>query len=262
MLHARWLSECGTPVVFLHGLLGSQADWAETLAHLQNFPEIRPLVIDLPCHGDSRHIACDGFADFRRQLHHTLTSLLGSQPFWLVGYSLGGRLALDYSLNQASPNLLGTMLEGANIGLKTEKERHARGQNDAAWAVRFRNEPLYKVLNDWYRQPVFADLTDDKRSVLIEKRQGNSGNKIAAMLEATSLAKQSDFRGSDWRKITFLIGERDHKFRQMAAENHLPHRIIANAGHNAHWENPQAFAAQLIQLIRRENGSISLPRMP
>lgn len=259
MLGSRWLAEQGTPVVFLHGLLGSQDDWAAPLAEVRKFQKICPLVIDLPYHASSQHIPCHGFADFRTQLHRTLEQQLGSRPFWLVGYSLGGRLVLDYTLNHGNPNLLGTLLEGANIGLKTEQERQARWQNDVAWANRFRTEPMNSVLEDWYRQPVFAHLTATQRQLLVAKRSLHLGANIAAMLEATSLAKQPYFGDSDWQKITFLIGERDHKFQQLALQHHLPYRLIAHAGHNAHWENPEGFIEQLMQLIRRENGSTPLP---
>lgn len=251
-LSATWLSSHGTPVVFLHGLLGSADDWTAPLLHLQKICRIRPLVVNLPYHGSNQNLACHSFDDARALLHSTFSDLLGNQPFWLVGYSLGGRLALDYALNADNPNLLGTMLEGANIGLATEAERRARWQNDLAWAARFRSEPIKTVLADWYRQPVFADLSDKQRADLIEKRQHNDGTKIAEMLLATSLAKQNDYRSSDWRNVTFLIGERDQKFRQMAEENGLPHRLIAGAGHNAHWENPEGFAAELFGIMERK----------
>lgn len=259
MLGYQWYAMSGKPVVFLHGLLGSQHDWASTFAHLQNIAGIRPLAFDLPCHATSQKLSCQSFLDFRQQLHSALTTLI-HEPFWLVGYSLGGRLALDYTFHQPNPHLLGTLVEGANIGLQTEAERQVRWQNDRTWAQRFRTEPIEKVLADWYRQPVFADLTDNKRSILIKKRQQNDGNKIAEVLETTSLAIQPNFRQQTWQNIHFLIGERDHKFRQMAEQNALPYRLIAHAGHNAHWENPIDFAAQLIQIIEgKHNGTASLP---
>ena len=111
-----------------------------------------------------------------------------------MGYSLGGRLALDYHLNQPNPYLQQSFLEGANIGLKTDAERNARQQNDAAWAQRFCNEPMPEVLEAWYQQPVFSHLNEQQRKSLIEKRKANCGANIGKMLLATSLAKQPDFR--------------------------------------------------------------------
>ena len=260
MLASTWHSNTNdgqaVPVVFLHGLLGSQEDWQGVLTLLQNFPQFRPLTIDLPFHGKSENIACQDFADLRAQLHQTLITLLGDTPFFLVGYSLGGRVALDYTFHVKNPHLLGTILEGTNIGLKTEAERRARWQNDQHWANRFRTEPITQVLNDWYQQPVFAHLDACKRSILIKKRQNNSGENIAQMLESTSLAKQQDYSdllNTREKNITFFIGEKDQKFRQIALENQLVHRLIRNAGHNSHDENSLGFVKELIEQFKYVN---------
>lgn len=254
-------------VVFLHGLLGSKEDWAAVFQILQKFPQIRPLALDLPCHGSNQTVECGHLLDARKWLQHTLRTAFADTPFFLVGYSLGGRLALDYALNSHDPHLLGTLLEGTNIGLSTEAERCERSKNDHRWAMRFRTEPLERVLQAWYAQPVFADLSADKRLEFIKKRQNNCGERIATMLEATSLAKQPNFLSqitalsaeSGEEKIAFVVGERDEKFRQIMQQNKLPHRVIANAGHNAHHSEPEAFVQQLIDWIGIEYGSSPLP---
>lgn len=259
MLSYHYEKPTGTPVIFLHGLLGSSADWQPVFRLLQKHSQLRPIAIDLPCHGQSHHCRCVDFNEARQQLHATFQHLIADEPFWLVGYSLGGRLALDYCLNQQNPSLLGTILEGTNIGLTTEKERQARWQNDHRWAKRFRHEPIQEVLQDWYLQPIFAHLTEAQRHRLIVERQQQNGSLIAQMLEATSLAKQPNYRGNRWENRHFLIGEKDQKFRQLANETGLPHQLIANAGHNAHRENPVDFCKQLIHIItRKENGTSSL----
>ena len=251
MLAYQWHAETGQPMVFLHGLLGSQQDWQAVLTILQNFPQIRPLTIDLPLHGKSVQTPCHSFEHARALLHETLSQLI-QEPFILVGYSLGGRLALDYHLNQSNPYLQQSFLEGANIGLKTDAERNARQQNDASWAQRFCNEPMPEILEAWYQQPVFSHLSADKRSDLIEKQQNNCGKAIAQMLEATSLAKQPDFSLQLPRSnIQFIIGEHDKKFRQMAEQHSLPMHLIPNAGHNAHLENPKAFVEVLCQALQK-----------
>lgn len=257
MLAHQWHSEHGTPVVFLHGLLGSQDDWQQVVCLLQSFPQIRPLTIDLPFHGKSANHFCRDFADIGEQLHDTLSALIPSEPFGLVGYSLGGRIALQYHLSNRSPHLLGTVLEGTNIGLQTENERLARWQNDQHWANRFRVEPIENVLLDWYQQPVFSHLTKSQRQTLIAKRKGNNGTLIAQMLEATSLAKQPFFnlnKRSDLTKnLQFLIGEHDQKFRQLAQQNNLPHQLVPLAGHNTHVENPQGFVEKLLAFLIPKN---------
>ena len=252
MLASRWQATSGIPVVFLHGLLGSQQDWVEVFALLQKFPQIRPLAIDLPFHADSQNVACRDFATCRDFLHQTLITQI-SEPFFIVGYSLGGRIALDYVFHQQNLLLKGVILEGANIGLKTEQERQMRWQNDQHWATCFRCEPILNVLADWYQQPIFADLSPSKRADFIQKRQHNDGKKIAQMLEATSLAKQPFFDCAKDPRFYFLIGEQDLKFRHMAEQNNLNYQLIKNAGHNAHQHNPSEFVEKLVQWITKFN---------
>ncbi|MCK3655133.1 2-succinyl-6-hydroxy-2,4-cyclohexadiene-1-carboxylate synthase [Pasteurellaceae bacterium Macca] len=253
MLAAQWFAKQGKPVVFLHGLLGSRHDWATLFSHLQKKGEIRPLAIDLPFHGDSQAISCVHFDDCRALIHQTLCHYLGDESFHLVGYSLGGRLALDYYFHAPHRYLQGVLLEGANIGLSTPQERASRWQHDCAWSARFRHESMANVLEDWYQQAVFADLTPPQRQALIAQRQHQSGEKIAQMLQATSLAKQPCFAeklATSGERVAFILGEADSKFRQMVSYYQLPYRLVPHAGHNAHWANPQAFGEQLGQFIQ------------
>lgn len=250
MLAHQWHRENGLPVVFLHGLLGSQQDWAEVLARLSAYSELRPLTLDLPFHGASCHISCQHLDEAYQLLQQTLQQLLGNQPFWLVGYSLGGRLALYYALNSTAANLQGVILEGVNIGLVSVEEKQQRWQHDRRWAARFRHEPITEVLADWYQQPVFAHLTDSERRALVGLRAKNRGENIAKMLEATSLAKQPWLLPPQDARITFLVGEQDPKFRHLAEQYCLTHHLIPHAGHNSHRENPAAFVKQMIACLQ------------
>lgn len=252
MLAYQWQAESGIPVVFLHGLLGSTDDWQNVFQLLQNFPEIRPLAIDLPYHGRSANIQCNDFSTARQLLSQTLSTVIGSQPFYLVGYSLGGRIALDYLCNANNPNLKGVMLEGANVGLTSKAEQIARLENDTKWAKRFESETLKSVLNDWYQQPVFANLSESKRYEFVQKRQHNNGKNIAKMLLATSLAKQPLLIPTKSCHYRFIIGEKDQKFRKMAEYHQLNYRLIPNAGHNTHQANPKVFVENLIEFIKEK----------
>ncbi|STO71710.1 peptidase [Avibacterium paragallinarum] len=238
-------------LVFLHGLLGTKADWKNVI---KNLPHFTCTALDLPLHGENKGLRVTNFTETASVLSEQIQSAVGNQPYFLVGYSLGGRIALYYGLEAkvAKGNLQGLILEGANLGLCTEQERQQRWQNDCLWAERFAQQPPHQVLEDWYQQPVFAHLTAIQRQRLIQLRQSNCGENIAQMLKATSLAKQPDFRPkvrSNSLPIFYLCGEKDNKFRRMAEENLLNYHLIPNAGHNAHLENPQAFAEKLVLLM-------------
>ena len=238
-----------TTLIFLHGLLGDASDWQKLFEKL---PHFRCIGLDLPLHGKAQNVAVDNFEQAAAYLHQQLKSAVENQKVFLVGYSLGGRLALDYVLRYRPENVQGLILEGANLGLPTENERATRWQNDQHWAQRFAQESLFKVLDDWYQQPVFAHLNVQQRAQFIAQRNHNNGNKIAQMLRATSLAKQRDFRpllNELPCPLYYLCGEKDLKFQQMARESGVEPLLIANAGHNAHQENPTEFARVLTQII-------------
>lgn len=234
-------------LIFLHGLLGTQSDWQKVI---ENLPHFRCLALDLPFHGEAQNQAIQDFEDCAHYLSQKIKSAVDNQPYFLVGYSLGGRLALYYGLQAQvdKHNLQGVILEGANLGLQSDAEKQARLENDIRWATRFMNEPAESVLNDWYQQPVFAHLTAVERQQLIEKRRENCGANIGKMLLATSLAKQPDFSAkvrSNSLPFFYFCGEQDKKFITMAREHSLNLITLPNAGHNAHLENPKDFAKAL-----------------
>lgn len=193
--------EPGYPwLVFLHGFSGDCREWQVVGETLSEYPR---LYLDLPGHGESRNITVTGFEEMSDLLTRTLLSY-NILNFWLVGYSLGGRIAMFHACQQPK-GLLGVMVEGGHPGLQNADDRHARRVSDHRWATRFRTEPLDKVFADWYQQPVFASLPDAERKALITLRSQNNGITLAKMLEATSLAGQPDLRPRSAPAISLLI---------------------------------------------------------
>nr|WP_249428041.1 2-succinyl-6-hydroxy-2,4-cyclohexadiene-1-carboxylate synthase [Enterobacter asburiae] len=235
-------------MVFLHGFSGDCREWQRVGEGLSDYPR---LYLDLPGHGGSRDLGVKGFDEMSALLTRTLLSY-NILKFWLIGYSLGGRIAMFHACQQPK-GLLGMIVEGGHSGLLDADARNARLASDRRWATRFRSEPLEKVFADWYQQPVFSSLTDAQRDALITLRSQNNGTTLAMMLEATSLAVQPDLRAAlSARDFSFdyLYGERDEKFAALAAEVNAVRHAIPDAGHNAHRENPDAVIASLAQILR------------
>lgn len=244
-------------LIFLHGFLGSRLDWQEVidLIHQKN-PKLQCLALDLPGQGENKHFIVDNFAEMREWLK---TQLPQDRPLVLIGYSLGGRVLMDFVLKTNLPNLHAVFFEGANFGLKTEEEKIARLKNDEHWAGRFENEDLKNVLNDWYQQKVFSHLNEKARAKVIEKRLKNHPQSLAKMLSHLSLAKQDNFMSdkyqSTWKSLPrdsqkfCLFGEKDSKFKALIEASGLPFIAIPNAGHNAHLENPEAFAEAILNAL-------------
>ncbi|AGM42328.1 2-succinyl-6-hydroxy-2,4-cyclohexadiene-1-carboxylate synthase [Aeromonas hydrophila] len=240
-------------LVLLHGLLGDANDWQPVQAALTSLPS---LALDLPGHGSNQAVRVTGFEQAHRWLCNELAAR-GIDRYQLVGYSLGGRLAL-YHASQSPAGLQALLLENCHPGLPPA-ERPARLAHDEGWARRFEQEPLAAVLADWYRQGVFADLGEDARARQIARRLGNDGKAVAAMLRATSLGQQPDL--GDWLAqgalpVTWVSGKRDHKFHQLACLMASQHRKInhleLDGGHNLHAHQPETFARLLAEWANQQ----------
>ena len=276
-------------LVLLHGLLGSAQDWQPLLQALPASLRQQALALDLPGHSPAAGPAVD-FAHWPAWLDQRLKAHQVGD-FILLGYSLGGRLALHYSAtvhaatihaataeaatihaatNDAvitdtatpanRPRLCGLIVESGHPGLVGIDERRLRARQDARWVRRFWREPFTEVLADWYQQPVFAELDATQRQQLIALRGQQDGRAIARMLAATSLARQPDHRAwlaDSVLPTLWLSGARDQKFSALACQlardcPRLAADLIAHAGHNVHRDAPEAMAARLQAWLRQQ----------
>lgn len=244
-------------LVFLHGFLGSSNDWSETINHLKD--DYHCIAIDLPGHGASVTIAGslnDGFNHCHRLIKDMLDDLKVTQ-YVLIGYSLGGRIALDYARTQNDPRLTALILESSHIGLADAQTKERRFMEDHCWAKTFATESILETLSEWYDQEIFSDLSDHKKEMFIEKRALNYGVPLANMLLATSLGKQEyalPYLQQTNLPVFYCVGAKDKKFQVVAQQLKSIKQITVTefdkAGHNIHQENVQQFAQFITQHIK------------
>lgn len=260
MLSYRTAGKASSPaVVFLHGFLGSKEDWHEIIEQLQD--DFYCISLDLPGHGDNsalsldeQYLATPGFSRCA-ELINTRLSSLNIKHYHLVGYSLGGRIALHIA-KLYPQQLLSLVLESCHPGLQSEADKLARKQNDAAWANRLSTLPMSDFLRLWYQQAVFSDLTAAEQHALVLKRSSNNPLALANCYQATSLAEQDDLWDIPTRlKVNshFIAGHQDSKFMALAKrwqqQQPLSLHCIHASGHNVHLAAPQAFAIKLRALF-------------
>lgn len=245
------------PVLLLHGFLGSAADFAPTMAAL--VPAFRCIAVDLPGHGGT--VAQDA-ADFT--MEGTAAALLGwlsqagvGRPH-LVGYSMGGRLALHLAATARS-RFATVVAVSASPGLADPEERAARRQSDAALAQRLRTEPLGRFLADWYAQPLFAPLAADpaRLAEMLARRAAQDPEGLARSLEGIGTGAMAPLWGAlpDLPgPVHALAGARDAKFAAIAARMAdapgISARLIPDAGHAPHLEQPARFVQTLRDVLR------------
>ena len=171
----------------------------------------------------------------------------------LLGYSMGGRLAL--TMLSLSPRCWErAIIVSASPGLGSEEEKTARLLVDQGWSLRFLDEDWDEVVADWNGQPVFAHDPPDR---LPRLESDFDRETLFKALAAGSVSLQPDYRNelrSLNRPILWIAGEHDVKYRALAEEcaalNPLfSSAILPNAGHRAPWGNPTAFREAVDRFI-------------
>jgi len=259
-LHYQVRGEKNGPVlVFLHGFMGSAADWLETSTTLSRFRCILP---DLPGHG--RTDPCDSpeyysMAGAGAALIRMLDEL-DVDRFTPIGYSMGGRLALYLAVTY-SDRCQKVVLESASPGLVDELERHKRRGWDEGRALELEQWEFPRFLTMWYRQPLFEPLTRHQerfRSVLARRRQ-NDPLELARSMRGMGAGAQPSL-WSELEKLDLpvlaIAGELDEKYRKtmgdmvrLCKKGQL--RMIPNAGHNVHCETPEPYVQALQDFLTR-----------
>jgi 2-succinyl-6-hydroxy-2,4-cyclohexadiene-1-carboxylate synthase len=250
-------------VLFLHGFWGDRSSFAETIDRLGD--RVYALSVDLPGHGQTPIAGNCSMETVAAQV----TDLLDRLQFWpcrIVGYSLGGRLALYLALHLAltlpdPSQLTGLILESASPGLADPIARADRRQADEIWARRLELEPIEAVLDDWYRQPIFSSLVQHPAFLAMRSRRlTHHGPSLAMMMRGLGLGQQPNL----WPLLPLLtiptlliVGDRDTKFCQLnhriQAQNptQITLQIMLNCGHNCHLEDPETYAITIVSFLEK-----------
>jgi 2-succinyl-6-hydroxy-2,4-cyclohexadiene-1-carboxylate synthase len=241
--------------------MGNDEDWSEITAALSG--DQRVLTVDLPGHGKSMSLLDSDYT-----IESCAEGIIAALDRFccdrcdLVGYSMGGRLAF-YLVARYPDRFRCTIIESATPGLKSEEERKERVLRDEALAflleqVRSRQQ-FKEIVTDWYRQPLFDSLSSQpgRLQKLIRQRLTNDPRRLAKSLRNMGTGRMLSL-WSELKEIKtpllLIAGEKDHKFRKIAAEivAECPAAevaVIADAGHNVHLEQPVRFANLLEKFL-------------
>ena len=237
--------------VFLHGFLGQGEDWREQADRLGGGG--RALAPDLPGHGQTPWGDLQDLDAVARALWADLDAL-GARRVRLVGYSLGGRVALAACL-QRPAQVEALVLESASPGLDGDEARAQRLRQDLAWARLLAEEGLGAFLDAWYQAPLFASLA--QRPALLQAlkaaRLQQDPQELARALVALSPGRQP----SRWAELPtlrsptlLLAGALDVRYADALgrAARVIPRAtlvVVPQVGHNVHAEAPEAYEAAL-----------------
>ncbi len=222
------------PLIFLHGFLGCKEDWEEMIPHFED--NYHCIALDLPGHGGSPYCE-DILSELRTEIHRRCSE----KPI-LVGYSMGGRIALQ--LRQCAEKLI--ILSG-HTGLKTQKEKEERLKSDAIWSEKLLKLPFEEFMAQWYAQPVFKKLMMQS---LIKRRMQQSPQDLSRVLLQMSLSAQPHIDDFPCPTL-FLYGEYDLKYRDLYSNlsETVSVRRVDKCSHAVHIDNAGLCAKQILNWL-------------
>ena len=239
--------------------MGSSADWQDVVAAVGD--RAFCLAPDLPGHGVSLGLAPDAYTieGSARALLRVLDDLEVERPL-IVGYSMGGRLALYLALRYPE-RCAGLFLESASPGLEGEEERKARREADEEKAKRLESGDFEEFLRDWYLQPLFAPLAKDEGLLrrTIEARRRNEPVELARSLRGMGTGSQPSLWGElEGLAVPALAvaGGLDGKYagvsRRMASISpRVEPVVVPGVGHDLHDEGPAEYGDLLRAFLDR-----------
>ena len=237
----------------LHGAVGMAADW-RGLAKQLAAEKTGSRAVDLWRFLEDQSLP---LADFGRALNADA----GGEVFRgngraLLGYSMGGRLALHALLERDHPWQAAVII-AADPGLESATEREVRRVADADWAGQALTANWPEFLAAWNAQPLLA--TTAVRDPQAASRLVIRRREIARSFVDWSLGAQQPL----WQRlpeitipVLWVVGEHDAKFRALAerAVTQLPQATLAvapAAGHRVPWEAETWLAGQVAHFLRR-----------
>jgi 2-succinyl-6-hydroxy-2,4-cyclohexadiene-1-carboxylate synthase len=249
----------GSPVVILHGFTGSCAS-VDGIAQALRDRHLT-LRIDLIGHGASDAPIEREPYEFRRCVNQVadVIAALALGPAHVIGYSLGGRVALGLAV--ARPGLVRSVTAiGARVGIDDAAERARRVRDDEALADAIERDGVPAFVDRWMALPLFASqrrLGNTALEGARRQRLTNRAHGLANSLRGMGAGAQPPLRARLAEVATavcLVVGEEDERFGRIAnaLASELPNARVATipeAGHAAHLENPAAFARSVCAFL-------------
>jgi len=246
----------GEPIICLHGFSEDQTTWKYL-----NLPAYSLIKIDLIGHGKSdrpNDPQCYCPEVMLRQLHIVINRLVNTK-YIMLGYSMGGRIGLAYTLRYQQ-EVRKLILESASIGIQNDDERKERYQSEKMLADNILTKGIPWFQQHWSALPIFETqkkLPADVAAEIKQRRLNNSGTALAHTLMGSGQGS-CPYYGDRLAELTipalFISGSRDQKYsylgQQLAVRQQgIVSVSIEHAGHNVHLEQPELFQRAVKEFV-------------
>jgi 2-succinyl-6-hydroxy-2,4-cyclohexadiene-1-carboxylate synthase len=249
----------GFPLLLFHGFTGSSSTWDHLTGLIGKTS--RNIMPDIIGHGRTssppeveRYSILKVAADL-----NLLLDKFGIQKIDLLGYSMGGRLAITFAVNYPE-RVRKLVLESTTPGLKTLKEREIRQKHDVRLAAKIHTEGVESFIDFWENIPLFhsqMNLPRQRREALKKQRLANNPIGLANSLLGMGTGAQPSW----WQAVEgfqsetlIVVGELDEKFITIGKEMNekIPNAeicLIKGAGHAIHVEKPEKFGTIVSEFL-------------
>ena len=260
--------------VLVHGFTGSSRSWEGPITNGLLDAGFAPAFVDLPGHGPHPEALPQGPAD-GSATGASLQAALGvidravrrcasgtgakSAPVGLVGYSMGGRIALHFAARY--PNRVDRLvLESASPGLADPGARATRKVTDERLAQRISTSSMEEFVRYWEAMPLFesqARLPATVRARQRKVRLANDPQGIADALLGLGTGRLPPL----WERLALvtiptllIVGALDRKFVDVAEQmaERMPNArlaVVGGVGHAVHLENPDGWLAEVTAFL-------------
>jgi 2-succinyl-6-hydroxy-2,4-cyclohexadiene-1-carboxylate synthase len=241
----------GFPLLLLHGFTGDSSTWTPFCPVWGKHSKL--IIPDIIGHGET-----ESPEDINRYKIESaaedlilLLDQLEIEKIDLLGYSMGGRLALTLAILYPE-RVRKLILESASPGLKTDEERLLRRMKDEELANFINDQGIMSFVDYWEAIPLFStmsSLPDSIKESIREQRLSNNAKGLANSLIGMGTGSQASWWGRlDQLSCDMLLltGEKDEKFCKIAEKMAKDMRkaswiVINDCGHAIHVEQKEKF---------------------
>jgi 2-succinyl-6-hydroxy-2,4-cyclohexadiene-1-carboxylate synthase len=231
----------GPPIVVLHGFTQTGRLWGRFGEHMAGSHTV--VAPDLPGHGGSDSVRADlpKTADL---VAEAVRTTLGDEPFDLLGYSLGARVALHVATEAKLP-VSHAVFIGVTAGIEDPAERDRRRQSDESIADELESSgDVGRFLDAWLHGPLFNRLPP--AAAARDERLRNSAPGLASSLRLCGAGTQAPL----WDRLRTLgcpalalAGSDDirfaaHALRVARLAPHAVASLVPGGGHAVHLSQP------------------------
>jgi pimeloyl-ACP methyl ester carboxylesterase len=222
----------GLPVIFVHSLAGTAAQWKAQLEHVR--ADRRAVAFDFRGHGRSDPAADGSYsvADMASDIAAVVDSL-GIERFVLVGHSMGGGAALVYAGDH--PNRVVALLLVDPIGDGKQIPAEAK----AGFLAGF--ESNYDSASQGYWKEIAGNNPAISRTLLADLRATARETVVAVLRSVMEFDPDRALALYRGPRLAVVTPHNDEAFSLHRLGEGFPHRVVTGTGHWIQLDKPEEF---------------------